>query len=94
MSDLQKRILKEGITQSVINKMIALQHELLKLKNATFNQHEDNKRQSRTNLRQYEGNDSLFLPEKIKFLPRNESLKRSQIPVNQDIKQKIMQYLN
>ena len=94
MSDLQKRILKEGITQSVINKMIALQHELLKLKNATFNQHKDNKRQSRTNLKQYEGKDSLFLPEKIKFLPRNESLKRSQIPVNQDIKQKIMQYLN
>ncbi len=94
MSDLQKRILKEGITQSVINKMVALQHELLKLKNATFNQHEDNKRQSRTNLKQYQGIDSLFLRENFKFLPRNELLKRLQIPVNQDIKQKIMQYLN
>ncbi len=94
MSDLQKRILKEGITQSVVNKMIALQHELLKLKKATFNQHEDNKRQSRTNFKQYDGIDSLFLPENIKFLPQNESLKRLQIPVNQDIKQKIMQYLN
>ena len=93
MTDLQKRILKEGITQSVVNKMIALQHELLKLKNATFTQHEDNKRQSRTNLNNYKGLDSLFLPENIKFLPRNESLKRSQIPVNQLIKQKIMQYL-
>ena len=94
MSDLQKRILKEGITQSIVNKMITLQHELLKLKNATFNQHEDNKRQSRTNLKQYEGIDSLFLRENFKFLPRNELLKRLQIPVNQDVKQKIMQYLN
>ena len=93
MSDLQKRILKEGITQSVINKMIALQHELLKLKNATFTQHEDNKRQSRTNFKQFEGIDSLFLRENFKFLPQNELLKRLQIPVNQDVKQKIMQYL-
>jgi len=94
MSDLQKRILKEGITQSIVNKMIALQHELLKLKNATFTQHEDNKRQSRTNLLQFQGIDSLFLRENFKFPPQNELLKRLQIPVNQDIKQKIIQYLN
>ena len=94
MSDLQKRILKEGITQSVINKMIELQHELLKLKNATFTQHEDNKRQSRTNFKQFYGIDSLFLRENFKFLPSNELLKRLQLPVNQEVKQKIMQYLN
>ena len=94
MTDLQKRILKEGITQSVVNKMIALQHELLKLKNATFNQHEDNKRQSRTNLLQYQGIDSLFLRENFKFLPQNELLKRLQIPVNEQVKEKIQQYLN
>ncbi len=94
MTDLQKRILKEGITQSVVNKMIALQHELLKLKNATFTQHEDDKRQSRTNLKRFQGLDSIFMPENFKLSPQNESLIRNQIPVNQLIKQKVIQYLN
>ncbi len=94
MDELSKRILKEGITESIIQKMINLQHELLKLKNATFNQHEDNKRESRTNFMQFNGIDSLFLRENFKILPENESLKRNQIPVNQKVKQKIIQYLN
>jgi len=94
MEQLQNRILKEGITESIVQKMIALQHELLKLKNATFQQHEDNKRQSRTNFNRFNGLDSTFLYENFKFLPQNELLKRIQIPVNQDVKNKIMQYLN
>jgi len=94
MEDLQKRLLHEGITQSTLNKMIKLQHELLKLKNATFTQHEDDKRQSRTNFKAYKGIDSLFFRENFKILPEDESLKRSQIPVNQKVKKKIHQYLN
>ncbi len=94
MDELQKRLLKEGITQSVLNKMIQLQHELLKLKNATFTQHEDNKRQSRSNYKKYQYLDSIFYKDNPRFNPQNELLKRSQIPVNQNIKTKIKQYLN
>ncbi len=94
MDDLQKRLLSEGITQSTLNKMIQLQHELLKLKNATFTQHEDDKRQCITNNRSFKGLDSLFFNENNQFQPQNESLKRTQIPVNQNVKKKIIQYLN
>jgi hypothetical protein len=94
MDDLQKRLLKEGITQSVLNKMIQLQHELLKLKNATFTQHEDEQRQARTNYKNYQYLDSIFYKENPQYQPQNELLKRSQIPVNQKIKTKIKKYLN
>jgi len=94
MNDLEKRLLREGITQSLLNKMIQLQHELLKLKNATFTQHQDNKRESVTNKRSFKGFDTLFSNENFKFLYQNESLKRNQIPVNQKVKEKIIDYLN
>ncbi len=94
MDELDKRILKEGITKSVLNKMIALQHELLKLKNATFTQHQDEKRESRTNFKSFSGIDSLFLPENNDFKSEIERLKRLQLPVNQIIKKKIIQFLN
>jgi len=94
MDELQHKILKEGITEQTVQKMIALQHELLKLKNASFNQHEDDKRESRSNFRQFNGLDSLFFRENFKFLPENELLNRNQLPVNQKVKQKIIKYLN
>ena len=94
MDELQKRILKEGITDSVIQKMIQLQHELLKLKHAAFKQHEDNKRIGQTNFKQYNGLDSLFLHENFKLLQEKDLLKRNQIPVNQLIRDKILKYLN
>jgi len=94
MDELQRKILREGITEQTVQKMIALQHELLKLKNASFNQHEDEKRESRSNFKQFNGLDSLFFHENIKFLPENELLNRNQLPVNQKVRQKIIKYLN
>lgn len=93
MEDLQKRILKDGISQSTINKMIELQHELLKLKNATFTQHEDDKRQSRSNFRDFNAIDSLFLQKHLQFLQQDELLKRNQIPVNQMINNRIKEFI-
>ncbi len=93
MDDLQKRILREGITQSTLNKMIQLQHELLKLKNATFTQHEDEQRQSRTNFKDFNAIDSIFLQKHIQFLKQDELLKRTQIPVNQIIRKKIKDFI-
>ena len=94
MDQLQKRLLQEGITQSTLNKMIQLQHELLKLKNATFTQHQDEKRESRTNFNSFKGLDSIFMFENKNFDSENERIKRTQIPVNQKVKKKIIQYLN
>jgi hypothetical protein len=45
-------------------------------------------------LKHFSGLDSLFFRENEKHLPENESLKRSQIPVNQKVKKKVVQYLN
>ena len=94
MDELERKLLKEGITKSTLNKMLNLQHELLKLKNATFTQHEDEKRRSRTNFNQFNTPDSLFYQKNPKFAPEDELLQRKQIPVNQQVKKKIKEFLS
>jgi len=94
MDDLNRRLLKEGITNRTLEILKHIQQELLKLKNASFNQEHDNKRLSRTNTNNYTSPDSLFFQKSSKFAPSLELLNRNQIPVNQKVKQKIIQYIN
>ena len=94
MDNLERKLLREGITQETLNKMLQLQHELLKLRNATYKQSIDNQRISRSNSKNYSAPDSLFIKKSSKFAPFDEILKRYQIPVNQNINKKIKDYLS
>ena len=93
MDALNKRLLREGITRQSLESLKQIRHELLKLKNASFMQEEEDKRTSRSNNKQFTPPDSLFLKKNTNFAPSNEVLKRNQLPVNQEIKQKIIEYL-
>ena len=93
MSHLQKRLLEEGVTQNTLNKMIKVHHELLQLKNATFTQKQENKRVAETNYQSYKGIDSLYLQKIFNNQPIFEYLQRMELPVNQQIKNKILYYL-
>jgi len=94
MEELNKRLLREGITSQNFEILKHLQEELLKLKNATYKQHMEEKRESRTNNINYSSPDSLFIEKNTNFAPSIEFLKRTQIPVNQTIKQKIIDFIN
>ncbi len=93
MEALNKRLLKEGITRQTLESLKQIQQQLLKLKNASFSQEEEERRQSNYNLKNYSTPDSLFYEKNSKFAPSIEQLKRNKLPVNQDVKKKIINYM-
>ncbi len=90
---LNKRLIKEGVTKRNLQTLKNLQQDLLKLKNASFQQNRDNNRISHTNTNNYTPPDSLFIKKFSKFAPSLEQLKRYQLPVNQKIKLKIKEFI-
>lgn len=71
MEALEKLLLEKGITKQSLEKMQKLEHELLKLEKATFDQHRDSKRKSDFN--------------KNEFIHKNiESLQFDQLFLNED----------
>ncbi|MCB0475575.1 MAG: hypothetical protein KDC69_07860, partial [Flavobacteriaceae bacterium] len=53
MEELEKQLLDKGLKEEVMQNMLRLEHELLKLKDATLQQGEDSKRNSDTNKEQF-----------------------------------------
>ncbi len=53
MEDIELDLLNTGFTNQTLQKMMDLQHQLLKLENATFMQGQDTKRKSETNKEEF-----------------------------------------
>jgi len=91
---LNKRLLREGITRQTIESLKQIHHKLLQLQNATFMQEEENKRISNNANEDYSVPDSIFYKKNTKFAPSIEWLKRNKLPVNQEVKKKIIEYIS
>ena len=92
MEDVERDLLNKGFTNKTLQKMIQLQHQLLKLENATFQQGEDNKRKSRTNTQQF--NNTLSDQHKTakQYFNTTEILNRQALPLQQVYKKKVQDY--
>ncbi len=94
MEDLEKELLDKGLTQSVIQKMENLKHELLKLDKAAFEQGEENKRKSETNRVNYEKRNIKEIKSKKLFFNPNEILNRQALPFKTTYKKKVQEYFS
>ena len=94
MEDLEKELLDKGLTQSVIQKMENLKHELLKLDKAAFEQGEDNKRKSNTNKSNFEKRNIKEIKSKKLFFNPNEILNRQALPFKTRYKKKVQEYFS
>lgn len=92
MEQLQNMMLEKGITNEVLNKLLKMEHELLKLKNATYEQGQEEKRISNTNLNEVNQIPPDKLAEFYKKLNQQEVLNRDNIPFTPNINQKILNY--
>ena len=54
MEEIELDLLNKGFTNKTLQKMMALKHQLLKMENATFQQGEDEKRESETNKNEFD----------------------------------------
>nr|WP_298923462.1 DUF4175 family protein [uncultured Allomuricauda sp.] len=92
MEDFENDLLENGITQRTRNKVNTIQHELLKLKNATLKQGKKKERESNTNLNNFT-NPITTKPELLKEYQNDiEILNRQALPLRQNYEKKVKVY--
>ncbi|OZV70843.1 DUF4175 family protein [Winogradskyella aurantia] len=92
MEDIELDLLNYGFTNQTLQKMMDLQHQLLKMENATFLQGEDSKRQSKTNKDEFNAGQSSQIPTAKQYFNTTEILNRQVLPLKSHLKKKIQTY--
>ncbi|OEK06058.1 hypothetical protein A8C32_18670 [Flavivirga aquatica] len=92
MEQIEMDLLNKGFTNQTLQKMMQLKHQLLKLENATFQQGEDNKRESETNKNTFDNNSNSQIPTAKQYFKTTEILNRQALPLQQVYKKKVQEY--
>lgn len=92
MKDLEKQLINKGFKNEVLQKMLNLKHELLKLDKAMQQQGEDSKRQSNTNQKSYNNTAAPLTKELKDYINSVEILNRQSLPLQPNFNQKVQNY--
>ncbi|PWI29806.1 hypothetical protein DI383_08605 [Flavobacteriaceae bacterium LYZ1037] len=92
MEQVEMDLLNKGFTQRNLEKMMNLQHQLLKLENATFQQGQDTKRKSDTNSNEFDNNTNNQIPKAKEYFNTNEILNRQSLPLQPVYNKKVKEY--
>ncbi|MEC3906271.1 DUF4175 family protein [Tamlana sp. 2201CG12-4] len=92
MEHIEMELLNKGFTNQTLQKMINLKHQLLKLENATFQQGEDDERESNTNKTGFDNNGINQIPTAKQYFKTTEILNRQALPLQQTYKKKVQEY--
>ncbi|RXR33653.1 hypothetical protein EQG68_05360 [Flavobacterium piscinae] len=92
MKDAEKQILNKGFKNEVLQRMLNINYEMLKLEKALQQQGEDTKRQSETNTKDFNNSVKPLSPELQQYLNSVEILNRQSLPLRPNYNQKVQQY--
>jgi len=92
MDALEKLLLEKGITNETLQNMQRLEHELLKLENATFDQNEDNKRKSNRSDQKFNRKSIDPYDNKKLYFKENEVLIRNYLDLKPEYQKRIKKY--
>ena len=92
MEDIELDLINKGFTNQTLEKMMNLQHQLLKLEKASFTQGEDEKRESKTNRKQYNQTKESKIPTAKEYFNTTEILNRKTLPLRSQFKKKLQEY--
>ncbi|MFD0777722.1 hypothetical protein ACFQZF_03485 [Flavobacterium myungsuense] len=92
MKDIEKQLLNKGFKNEVLQKVLNIKQELLKLEKAIQEQGEEQKRQSQTNKKEF-NNQIKVLPDSLQdYLNSIEILNRQSLPLRSNFEQKVQEY--
>lgn len=94
MEDVELDLITKGFTNQTLTKMMNLQHQLLKLEKATFQQGLDTKRKSETNNKEFNNTTNSKIPTAKDYFNAVEILNKQTLPLQQTYKQKVQDYFN
>lgn len=92
MEEIEMDLLNKGFTNQTLQKMMDLKHQLLKMENASFQQGEDTKRESKTNQGDYNNKSNSQIPKAKQYFNTTEILNRQTLPLQQIYKKKVQEY--
>ena len=92
MEDIETDLLNKGFTQRTLQKMQALKHQLLKLENASFQQGQEEKRESRTNNEEFDNPVKLDNDKAKQYFNTTEILNKQSLPLQPVYKKKAQEY--
>lgn len=92
MEEIEWDLLNYGFTNQTLQKMMDLQHQLLKLENAAFLQSQDSKRESKTNTEDFNKTNTNQIPTAKQYFNTTEILNRQALPLHNHLKKKIQEY--
>ncbi|TXD83986.1 hypothetical protein ESY86_08065 [Subsaximicrobium wynnwilliamsii] len=92
MEQIELDLINKGFTNQTLQKMMNLQHQLLKLENASFMQGEDEKRKADTNRQEFDNTTTNQIPTAKEYFNTTEILNRQALPLQQIYKKKVQAY--
>jgi hypothetical protein len=92
MKEIEKQLINKGFKNEVLQKMLNLKHELLKLEKAIQQQGEDTKRQSKTNDKSFNNTAAPLSKELKEYINSVEILNRQSLPLQPNFNQKVQNY--
>lgn len=94
MKQIEKQLLNKGFKNEVLQRILNLNHELLKLDNALQQQGQDTKRQSETNLKSFSSPAKQLPSNLLQYINSIEILNRQSLPLRSNFNQKVQEYFN
>ena len=92
MEQVEQELLENGFDNRTLSKMLDLKHELLKLEDATFEQGEEEKRESKSNNKSFDNSIQEQLEKAKQYFNTTEILNRQVLPLRQNYKRKVQEY--
>ncbi|WP_194766414.1 hypothetical protein [Tamlana sp. I1] len=92
MEAVEMELLNKGFTTATLQKMMQLKHQLLKMENATFQQGEEEKRESESNTKSYFNSSNNQIPQAKQYFKTTEILNRQALPLQQVYKARVKEY--
>ncbi|MCF8713615.1 hypothetical protein JM658_02150 [Joostella atrarenae] len=92
MEQIENDLLEKGFNNATQQKMMQLQHQLLKMEDASFQQGQKEQRESNTNNKEFKNPSTNNLPEIQQYFNEVEILNRQALPLRQNYKQKVNAY--
>ena len=94
MKQVEKQLLNKGFKNEVLQRVLNLNHELLKLETALQQQGQDSKRQSETNLKSFSNPTKQLPANLLQYINSIEILNRQSLPLRSNFNQKVQEYFN
>lgn len=92
MKAVERKLLDQGFNREVQERMMDIQHDLLKLRDAGLEQGEENQREAATNRKDFNNNTNMVVPDAAKYFNNKEILNRQVLPLQPVFKQKVKEY--